>query len=450
MLTLIDKVKTSIHLLLMSISFSVMCYGQQKMVVPPDFFEVTPPEAYSDAWFRIHNSSNNTFEVKVEDGVLGIRKIRERYTFELKIPSGTLYAYAGGESGGLKFVPFADPKKQMDMEFATIKSIFLYNNDIYISAGGFWEPSGALYKLNIEEGKRLTYEKVLDFEDVPLAQAIYNDKLLVVTAKNVYIIDDFKKELLFENTPWNGLVPNSVAVIDEKNIFMGMRGGIAWLDLETRKLRFFANRQSEHSEEQDCENNINAELAYEIYSRMKYPMIDYANNIEGYSVYQLDTDSVGRIVNMQLVSSSGSLTLDMEAKRILYEIPRQKLCKNTTQAITINFRLADNIIYKEEEMTYRAPQFPGGRSAALVFIRDNMHYPPEAAEMAIQGKIVCGFVVEKDGTIGMVEVLTPLHRFFDAEVVRVIKRMPLWMPGRRMGRLVRVYCTVAVNVSIKD
>ena len=45
------------------------------------------------------------------------------------------------------------------------------------------------------------------------------------------------------------------------------------------------------------------------------------------------------------------------------------------------------------------PMFPGGDAALMGYLRDNMHYPTVAAENGVQGRVVVGFVVERDGSI---------------------------------------------------
>ena len=207
---------------------------------------------------------------------------------------------------------------------------------------------------------------------------------------------------------------------------------------------------------QNQENADSIELPEYIYFKMHYPLIDFVNNVEGIAVYQLDTDSVGRINEIQLVRSSGSSTLDWEARRLIYEIPMEKRANNTTYKIFVNFKLEDNKIYRESEIPdgggseiNARPQFPGGTSAILKFLHTNLNYPPEAADMGIQGRILCGFVIEKDGTVSIVEILQPLHYAFDAEVVRVVKRMPKWMPGKKDGKVVRVYYIIPVRIGLQ-
>jgi len=185
-----------------------------------------------------------------------------------------------------------------------------------------------------------------------------------------------------------------------------------------------------------------------VYTNTHYPLIDFINNIEGTVVYKYELDSIYKTYQFKIVHSSGSNTLDQEGIRLLYLIPRQDN-KYPTSEISINFKLADNKIYRISEVLEDPPEFPGGEAKMMKFIAQNLHYPPEAADVSIQGKIICGFVVEKDGSIGTVEIVRPLDRSFDAEAMRVIKRMPNWKTGKIKGKPVRVYCIVPIKIKLQ-
>jgi hypothetical protein len=74
-----------------------------------------------------------------------------------------------------------------------------------------------------------------------VAFSIYQDKFLIATHERFYVVKDFKKELIFQDTYWSDLYPNSIAVFDDKNVFIGMRGGIVKLDLTTKTFKFYKN-----------------------------------------------------------------------------------------------------------------------------------------------------------------------------------------------------------------
>lgn len=131
---------------------------------------------------------------------------------------------------------------------------------------------------------------------------------------------------------------------------------------------------------------------------MHYPLIDFVNNVEGTAVYKYAFDSVLRTYQIKIVRSSGSSSLDTEGKCLLSTIPMEEN-NYPTQEISINFKLADNKIYRVSEVLEKMPEFPGGDAEMLEFISNNLNWPPEGAEMGIQGTIICGFIIEKDDSI---------------------------------------------------
>lgn len=84
------------------------------------------------------------------------------------------------------------------------------------------------------------------------------------------------------------------------------------------------------------------------------------------------------------------------------------------------------------------PQFPGGESALMAFIRKNLRYPAFAAENNIQGRVTVSFVVERDGSIAQIEVMRSPAEELSKESIRVVQTMPKWKPGKQRGKAVRV------------
>ena len=95
------------------------------------------------------------------------------------------------------------------------------------------------------------------------------------------------------------------------------------------------------------------------------------------------------------------------------------------------------------------PMFPGGDAALMAYLRDNIHYPTVAAENGVQGRVVVGFVVERDGSITDVNVLRSVDPSLDREAMRVVKGMPRWTPGKQNGSAVRVKYQVPVTFRLQ-
>ena len=96
------------------------------------------------------------------------------------------------------------------------------------------------------------------------------------------------------------------------------------------------------------------------------------------------------------------------------------------------------------------PEYPGGNVAMMKFLGDNIRYPVIAQENGIQGRVICNFVVERDGSITDVQVVRGVDPSLDREAVRVIQQMPRWKPGKHRGSAGRVRFTLPVVFRLQN
>ena len=75
------------------------------------------------------------------------------------------------------------------------------------------------------------------------------------------------------------------------------------------------------------------------------------------------------------------------------------------------------------------PEFPGGMSAFVKWLTDNLRYPPVAQRQKIQGRVVISFVINRDGSICDLKVAHSVNPNLDNEALRVARMMPRWKPG---------------------
>ena len=109
---------------------------------------------------------------------------------------------------------------------------------------------------------------------------------------------------------------------------------------------------------------------------------------------------------------------------------------------------------KEEEtkvfdVVEQMPSFPGGMGALMQYLSSHIKYPVVAEENGIQGRVICTFVVEKDGSITDARVARSVDPSLDKEAVRVINSMPRWIPGKQNGSAVRVKYTLPVTFKLQ-
>ena len=103
-------------------------------------------------------------------------------------------------------------------------------------------------------------------------------------------------------------------------------------------------------------------------------------------------------------------------------------------------------VYQEVE---QMPCFPDGDLAWMQYLTNNTHYPKTAYENEIQGRVVIGFVVCKDGTIADVVVERSINPELDKEALRVVNSMPKWIPGKQNGKNVNVKYRVPITFRMK-
>ncbi|HEY4875068.1 MAG TPA: TonB family protein [Puia sp.] len=95
------------------------------------------------------------------------------------------------------------------------------------------------------------------------------------------------------------------------------------------------------------------------------------------------------------------------------------------------------------------PEFPGGEAALQRFLAKNMRMPKDL-EPGTKIKVMAKFVVDENGNISAAQTIQSGGLEFDNEVLRVLKKMPKWKPGRQNGRNVAVYFNLPVTFLSQD
>lgn len=127
--------------------------------------------------------------------------------------------------------------------------------------------------------------------------------------------------------------------------------------------------------------------------------------------------------------------VDLQQQDIVTSEDNQKAAQTQTY-------VAPKVVEEEEESSQpiftvveTMPQFPGGDAALLQFLAKSIKYPVIAQENGIQGRVICAFVVNRDGSIVDAEVLRGVDPSLDKEALRVINTMPKWSPESKEENL---------------
>ena len=91
----------------------------------------------------------------------------------------------------------------------------------------------------------------------------------------------------------------------------------------------------------------------------------------------------------------------------------------------------------------------GGEKARQKYLANNIQYPAIAQKNNIEGIVYVSFIIETDGTLTDIKIIKGIGAGCDEEVVRVIKNMPKWKPGKQNGKTVRVKINMPVKFSLR-
>jgi periplasmic protein TonB len=91
------------------------------------------------------------------------------------------------------------------------------------------------------------------------------------------------------------------------------------------------------------------------------------------------------------------------------------------------------------------PEFPGGIEALKRYLVRNLRMPESNLEPGSTVHVIARFVVGEDGKVRDIEIIKEADAVFNAEVKRVISKMPDWKPGSQNHRNVAVYFNLPVN-----
>ncbi|MGN1240126.1 MAG: energy transducer TonB [Paludibacteraceae bacterium] len=131
----------------------------------------------------------------------------------------------------------------------------------------------------------------------------------------------------------------------------------------------------------------------------------------------------------------------------------------------------EDILEPTPDKSITMPLFPGGQRALFNFLSREVHYPELAVEQGVQARVICSFVVDKDGSITDISLSNITHisvsrqesrqesmllsgltsmeiravEALVAEAMRVVGEMPKWKPGTQDGKPMRVRYTVPIN-----
>lgn len=96
------------------------------------------------------------------------------------------------------------------------------------------------------------------------------------------------------------------------------------------------------------------------------------------------------------------------------------------------------------------PSFTYEGGDLATYLVTNIHYPDQAREKGITGKVFVRFTVDKKGKVINPEIVKSSNPVFDQEALRVVKQMSGWTPGKNdQGKAVSVEMTLPIVFALE-
>ena len=199
-----------------------------------------------------------------------------------------------------------------------------------------------------------------------------------------------------------------------------------------------AAAQAEHEEEE--------EVVYEVEELEQLVAEETVMNSEKFTAYEMEDDAPDQVTKTQDEVAQSDVAIGA--------IDYDKGSDEAEHVLKINEKVVDEVPPAVEEtkvfdVVEQMPTFKGGDDALMAYLHKAIRYPAIAEENGIQGRVVCTFVVERDGGITDVKVVRSVDPSLDKEAVRVLKAMPKWIPGKQNGSAVRVKFTLPVTFKLQ-
>jgi periplasmic protein TonB len=178
------------------------------------------------------------------------------------------------------------------------------------------------------------------------------------------------------------------------------------------------------------------EIEKEIKPKQKVPekMVQYTDNIKLQEDVKIPPPNTEQIDNSNISNTNTSGE------------PPTGIIKNTDPLPAGN---GDGDVKKDppvvvENLITRDASYPGGMESFTKFLKKNLETPGEL-EPGEKKKVYVRFVVDIEGIISNVQIIQSAGDQYDMEVLRVLKKMPKWVPAMQNGTKTAVNFTQAVT-----
>lgn len=182
-----------------------------------------------------------------------------------------------------------------------------------------------------------------------------------------------------------------------------------------------------------------------IASHLKIPYVELRNDSTVMVYVDFLVERTGYVTDVK-IKYPGIRQLDKEVVTLFSGMPRWKPGllngKPVDLRMTLPLRVTiPNSLRKPADVTTPSvnslPQFNGGGQALRYFVRKTMQYPQEAKAAGIGGAVTVEFLILANGRVGNPSTVGNVIGYgLEEEAMRIVEKMPKWIPARLDGKAV--------------
>ncbi len=195
-------------------------------------------------------------------------------------------------------------------------------------------------------------------------------------------------------------------------------------------------------------------------SEVADPTVENANSVTPFFQEPLTMDDNGDVLYIvdgkQMTDISGISSDNIESITYL-KGEKARMFGYSRDVVIVKLKktskeLADGSIVEKAETVLEScekmPEFPGGMSALINYMAENVRYPKEAFEANVQGRVLVSFIINETGEVSDASIMKGVEEHLDKEALRVISTMPDWTPGLQDGKPVKVKYSIPVSFQL--
>lgn len=151
--------------------------------------------------------------------------------------------------------------------------------------------------------------------------------------------------------------------------------------------------------------------------------------------------------NLENKAISIAMPETTNATEIATEITTNTTIEAATEVVETPAIAEDNKPKKVYDTVEQMPAFQGN---IMQWLAENIEYPEEAIKNNEKGRVIVKFIIDENGNPINPEIVRGISPSLDAEAIRVVKKMPKWIPGTLKGKPAAVYFTLPIAFAFDD